>query len=355
MIFSDDEAKYLRAVLKWQEKPCDDNRASWMPGLRTTEKKPMGEIRILVIGAKGVGKTSILKKVGRRLIRTVEGLFSSYHAFRGQFCTGVFPDPSSLASSSNINGCRRNITIESNEGKHIESNLYTVDALELPVEHLSSPEHLTQALAITDAAVLVYDIIEPASLTYLKSLANSIYSSIHQGRTITTPTKKKSGFHLPGSPTGRDTCNATHNNTRPYHFLLIGAKRDVPDSLREVSWLEGQIAAEEFFGPSGIAAGASVSFMEVSARTGEQVGAIFPSLCGEVLKSRRERQAASSQRYLSGQGSGGLSGRDISDFDHDADDTDDDGQTDGSGTMAGSVRRRWAALKASLAASIFRK
>lgn len=63
MIFSDDEAKYLRAVLKWQEKNPEDSRASWMLGMRTTEKKPVGEFRILVIGAKGVGKTSILKKV----------------------------------------------------------------------------------------------------------------------------------------------------------------------------------------------------------------------------------------------------------------------------------------------------
>lgn len=271
----------------------------------------------------------------------------------GQFCTGIFPDPSSLASSSEVNGCRRNITIESNEDKHIESNLCTVDALELPIEHLSSPGNLSQALAITDAAILVYDITDPASLTFLKSIASSIYSSIHPGRTTTTPTKK-SVFNLPGSATRRNTSDTPHN-TRPYHFLLIGAKRDVPDSLREVSWLEGQIAAEEFFGPSGIAAGATVSFMEVSARTGEQVAAIFPSLCGEVLKSRRERQAAASQKYLSAQGSGGLSGWDISDFDYDADDTDDDGHTDGSGTMTGSVRRRWAALKASLAASIFRK
>ncbi|KAG8168562.1 hypothetical protein KVR01_001311 [Diaporthe batatas] len=333
MIFSDEEAKYLRAVLKWQEKPPDDKRASWFLGLRMPEKKPVGEFRVLVIGAKGVGKTSILKK----------------------FCTGVFPDPSSLATSGNINGCRRNITIESNEGKQVESNLYTVDALELPIEHLSSPEHLSQALAITDAAVLVYDITEPASLTYLKSLANNIYTSIHPGSTATTPTKKKGGFHLPGSPTRRDTCDVTRTS-KPYHFLLIGAKRDVSDPLREVTWLEGQIAAEEFFGPSGIAAGASVGFMEVSARTGEQVGAIFPSLGREVLKSRRERQASSSQKYLlSAQGSGGLSGWDISNFDHDGDDTDDDGHTDGSGTMAGSVRRRWIALKASLTASIFRR
>jgi hypothetical protein len=202
--------------------------------------------------------------------------------------------------------------------------------------------------------VLVYDITNPASLTYLKSLANNIYRSIHPSRATGTPTKKNGGLNLPGPPTTRGVCDAT-SNSKPYHFLVIGAKRDVSDPLREVSWLEGQIAADEFFGPSGIAAGASVGFMEVSARTGDQVGAIFPSLCCEVLKSRRERQASSSQRYLlATQGSGGLPGWGISDFDHDGDDTDDE-QTDGGGTMAGSVRRKWAALKASLAASLFRR
>lgn len=80
MIFSDEEAKYLRAVLKWQERPLDDNRASWMLGLRVPERRPVGEFRILVIGAKGVGKTSILKKVRKRLSRTVERRFSSHRS-----------------------------------------------------------------------------------------------------------------------------------------------------------------------------------------------------------------------------------------------------------------------------------
>lgn len=66
MIFTDEEARYLRAVLKWQEKPPEDNVASWMlNGLRMAEKKPVGEFRILVIGAHGVGKTSILTTVRR--------------------------------------------------------------------------------------------------------------------------------------------------------------------------------------------------------------------------------------------------------------------------------------------------
>lgn len=61
MIFSDEEARYLRAVLKWQEKPPENNIAAWMNGL--PDAKPVGEFRILVIGAQGVGKTSILTRV----------------------------------------------------------------------------------------------------------------------------------------------------------------------------------------------------------------------------------------------------------------------------------------------------
>lgn len=66
MIFTDEEARYLRAVLKWQEKLPEDNVTSWMlNGMRIPEKKPVGEFRILVIGAQGVGKTSILTTVRR--------------------------------------------------------------------------------------------------------------------------------------------------------------------------------------------------------------------------------------------------------------------------------------------------
>lgn len=65
MIFSDDEARFLRLVLRLAERPPDDNRSSWMMnGLYMSEKKtkPVGELRILVIGGRGVGKTSLLAK-----------------------------------------------------------------------------------------------------------------------------------------------------------------------------------------------------------------------------------------------------------------------------------------------------
>lgn len=230
-----------------------------------------------------------------------------------------------------------------------------MDALELPAKHLASPEQLAQALAITEAAVLVYDITEPSSLTYLKSLAGTIHDALRQNnnnKTTSTP-KKRSGFSLPGSPT-RKASEESKAATRPYHFLLLGAKRDVSESLREVSWLEGQIAADEFFGPAGVAGGSSARFMEVSAKTGEHVGAIFPFLGSEILKSRRERKSSSQQ--ASGRGIGGF-GWDRSDLldDDNTVDTDEGVDADGSGTMTGSIRGRWLGLKTTLSWSFFKR
>lgn len=67
IIFNEDEARYLQAILRHLDKPPDSNsRASWIfSGIYFPERKtkPVGEFRILVIGAKGVGKTCLLKEV----------------------------------------------------------------------------------------------------------------------------------------------------------------------------------------------------------------------------------------------------------------------------------------------------
>lgn len=65
MIFSDDEARFIRLALKLAERAHDDKRASWMPyGSQFPSKtKAVGEFRILVIGGHSVGKTSLLSKV----------------------------------------------------------------------------------------------------------------------------------------------------------------------------------------------------------------------------------------------------------------------------------------------------
>ncbi|KAF3761034.1 P-loop containing nucleoside triphosphate hydrolase protein [Cryphonectria parasitica EP155] len=324
MVFSDEEARFLRLVLRLAEKEPDDNRASWaINGLHSTEKKakPADELRILVIGDKGVGKTSLLAKL----------------------CTGVFPDPSTISTSVYAHGCRHSITID--------SRLYAIDALELPADHLAAPERLAQALAITDAAILVYDITNLASITYLKSLASAIDEAVHHSDNSKTssnpPAEKRSTafchHHFTSSSTRKDNNN---NNTptppaRPYHFLLLGTKTDVPSPLREVTWLEGHVAATEFFGPSGVAGGASASFMEVSARTGENIGAAFRLLGREVLMSRMERQKYFLAQQQRGRCRGGANGG--------------SSKRDGGGVLAGSMRKRWCALKSTLSSGIFRK
>ena len=70
-VFSDEEAQYLKRVLNWQE--SDNPRreearrraalANRQIEAEEKREKPVGEFRILVIGAKGTGKTAILTRV----------------------------------------------------------------------------------------------------------------------------------------------------------------------------------------------------------------------------------------------------------------------------------------------------
>lgn len=219
--------------------------------------------------------------------------------------------------------------------------------MELPAAHLSSPEHLHQALAITEAAVLVYDITNPLSLTYLKALSGTIYEALRR------PQQQQQQQH-PSRPTKKR--NGSPITTRPYHFLLLGAKNDVGPSLRQVSWLKGYAAAGEFFGPYGVAGGASASFMEVSAQTGENVKAIFPLLGREVLRTRRERKEGYTRRY--GPEGGAW---ECSNFDFDDVVASGSGEFDGDGrcvdesrSLKESVRRKWVAFKAMVARSFVR-
>lgn len=66
VIFTDEEARYIKAMLGWQDPILLDNerRRSKLNGEADARtKQPVGEFRILVAGAKGVGKTSILTRV----------------------------------------------------------------------------------------------------------------------------------------------------------------------------------------------------------------------------------------------------------------------------------------------------
>jgi GTPase SAR1 family protein len=60
MVWSDEEAKYLRALLTFDP---NKNEEAKRKSIVKEEKQPVGEFRILVVGAKGCGKTSIVTKV----------------------------------------------------------------------------------------------------------------------------------------------------------------------------------------------------------------------------------------------------------------------------------------------------
>jgi Cdc6-like AAA superfamily ATPase len=72
-VFSDEEAQYLKRVLSWQDSTNPRREAARRRAalanrqIEAEEKreKPRGEFRILVIGAKGTGKTAILTRVSR--------------------------------------------------------------------------------------------------------------------------------------------------------------------------------------------------------------------------------------------------------------------------------------------------
>lgn len=64
MVWSEEETKYLKALLTFD--PSRNEEAQKKNKKKTTaveEKQPVGEFRILVVGAKGCGKTSIVTKV----------------------------------------------------------------------------------------------------------------------------------------------------------------------------------------------------------------------------------------------------------------------------------------------------
>jgi hypothetical protein len=68
-VFSDDETRYLKAVMKWQDTISaeEEKRARLVAAAeraaRKAKQQAVGEFRILVIGARGTGKTSILTRV----------------------------------------------------------------------------------------------------------------------------------------------------------------------------------------------------------------------------------------------------------------------------------------------------
>lgn len=124
----------------------------------------------------------------------------------------------------------------------------------MPSRQLGSDPMLERALAITEAAVLVYDVRDPGSLALARGLADFV------------------GEYLGAAGAGRD-----------YGLMLVGNKSDGDEEERRVSWAEGSRVAAGFRLPTG----GTCAFVEVSAKTGDNVDKVFPAIAGEVVRIKR--------------------------------------------------------------------
>ena len=268
-VWTAEEAKYLKAVLRWQDAPPNPEEerrlraaAAAEEAERTKNKpQPAGEFRVLVIGARGTGKTSILTRVRPPPapyiyppITTNISVQFGNNTFRGE---GEPPDP------FYERGCRHRIDIDGTP--------YTIDALEMPSKHLLSNPMLEQALAITEAAILVYDVADPTTL----SLAEGIADFMRETLSPSNPS-------LTNPPTTQ----------REYALMLVGNKSDTDDEDRRVPWATGSKTAAALRTPTSTAlsvpgAGTGCAFLEVSAKTGDNIDKIFPAVGREILRLKR--------------------------------------------------------------------
>jgi len=145
----------------------------------------------------------------------------------------------------------------------IDGQNYTVDALEMPSKHLWRDDVVQQAIHITEAAVLIYDVTAPDSLRLARGLQELVRDTIDA------------------------TGAATGQRRRDYGLVLVGNKSDIDDEDRRVSWAEGSRTAAAFDGPTSRCA-----FLEVSARSGDNVATLFPHIGREILRLRRLNQQA---------------------------------------------------------------
>ncbi|KAI2640019.1 P-loop containing nucleoside triphosphate hydrolase protein [Xylaria nigripes] len=223
MILTDEEKRYFRALLAWEPSNAEDLAT------KRFERPLGGRFRILMLGAKGCGKTAILTRI----------------------CNGTFTGEDQPPNPEFERGCQRRI--------EIKDQSYIVEALELEPSQLVEKQCLRHAIAITEAAILTYDVRSRDSFALIQDLHRRIQEVLVED--------KRQHFGL----------------------ILVGNKADSDDededSRREVTEAEGYELARNLGGGRSRCA-----FRETSARTGENVDELFVLLGTELLKLRRLSQ-----------------------------------------------------------------
>lgn len=290
-VWTAEEAKYLKAVLRWQDAPSsDDDATATRPrqprrrppptpqatiqlssqNRRQPQEKedhpPSGELRVLVLGAKGAGKSSLLSRV--RPLSHLSPPICSLSNTNLKFSQGTFPPATqpttatttSTTGESHSGSCRHPIFLLPSTTGDSKKRKYIIDALEFPSNQSSSNPLLEQALAITEAAVVVYDTASADSFRSAKGVVEFILEHFDP----LTPSPNNSA------------------NRRVYPVVLVGNKFD-NGKEREVSEDERRQAA----GKMGVRC-----MMEVSAKTGEGVQGVFETIGAEVLAAKRATTTA---------------------------------------------------------------
>ncbi|KAI0912261.1 P-loop containing nucleoside triphosphate hydrolase protein [Ustulina deusta] len=232
MTLSEEERRYFRALLAWE--PSNFHGLTRRRTL-SPERPLAGRFRILILGSKGCGKTAILTRLCK-------------DSFAGE---GQPPNP------EYERGCQHKI--------EIKDQTYVVDALELAPSQLSEGHYLRHAVAITEAAVLTYDVRSRDSFV----LAQELYQRIHEALVV--------------------------DERQYYSLVLAGNKADGDDesrgnNYRMVTEGEGYELACHLGGGR-----TRCAFRETSARTGENVHTLFLLLGTELLKLRQLAQQCQEQ------------------------------------------------------------
>ncbi|KAJ9156719.1 hypothetical protein NKR23_g1290 [Pleurostoma richardsiae] len=293
IVWSDDESQYIRAILKWRDEPQDDRMVDKPSGApirfapETRGWHPVGEFRILVLGAQGVGKTSLLTR----------------------FCTGHFSTSASSASPAKppiicpLSGgsCRHPI--------EIDSQIYALDALELPAAHLINrtgtenddaaaqrPLLLEQVVGITEATILVYDVRRPETLRQCLTAAERVRRTVgtREYGLVLVGNKSDDNFGVDSEAVAGDTATrhdgedsqgdrASEDGTQyeegENEDRATRAGRKQPGDHPAVTFAEGSSAAA--------ALPLRCVFIEASARAGKDVTGVFALAGREVLRTRR--------------------------------------------------------------------
>jgi GTPase SAR1 family protein len=127
----------------------------------------------------------------------------------------------------------------------VDGQNYTIDALEMQSKHLWRNDLVQQAINITEAALLVYDVTSRESLLLTQGLHDLIMETV---------------------------------GNRDYALTLVGNKSDADDEERQVPWSEGSKTALTF--------PLKTSFIEVSAKTGDSISLLFPQVGKDIQKMK---------------------------------------------------------------------